>query len=140
MPLRVSLVNLQKFTFHGCGDAASIRMLAPAQKIFSLPLVTTTVAHLGVLEAQPLHGVVELDVHAEVVGVQLQLVARDQAALLVDVHGQGGDRAVDGEPPVPVLPGMRAEVHSGLAGHDHPSAGPQIPSMFYVRWRLRQHP
>ena len=42
MPLRVSLVNLQKFTFHECADAASIRMFAPAQKIFSLPLVMTT--------------------------------------------------------------------------------------------------
>ena len=42
MPLRVSLVNLQKFTFHGWEDAASIRMFAPAQKTFSLPLVITT--------------------------------------------------------------------------------------------------
>ena len=47
MPLRVSLVNLQKFTFHGWEEAASIRMLAPAQKIFSLPLVTTTVLTSG---------------------------------------------------------------------------------------------
>ena len=29
---------------------------------------------LGVLEAQPLHGVVQLDVDAEVVGVELELV------------------------------------------------------------------
>ena len=89
---------------------------------------------LGVLEPQPLHRVVQLDVHAEVVGVELELVARDQAALLVHVHGHGGDRAVTGQPPVPVLPGMRAEVHSGLAGHDHPSAGPQVSPMFYVKW------
>ena len=47
MPLRVSLVNLQKFTFQGCGEAASIRMLAPAQKTLSLPLVTTTVRTSG---------------------------------------------------------------------------------------------
>ena len=76
MPLRVSLVNLQKFTFHACGEAASIRMFAPAQKIFSLPLVSTTARDLGVLEPQPLDRVVQLDVHAEVVGVELQLVAR----------------------------------------------------------------
>ena len=95
-------------------------------------------ADLGVLEAQPLDRVVQLDVHAQVVGVELELVAGHQATLLVHVHGQGGDRAVAGQPPVPVAPGVRAEVHSGLAGHDHPSAGPQISSMFYVRKRIRQ--
>ncbi len=75
-------------------------MFAPAQKILSLPLVSDDRAHLGVLEPQPLHRVVQLDVHAEVVGVELELVAGAQAALLVDVHGEGRDRAVDGEPPV----------------------------------------
>ena len=44
---RVSLVNLQKFTFHACGAAASILMFAPALKIFSLPLVSTTTATSG---------------------------------------------------------------------------------------------
>ncbi len=47
MALRVSLVNLQKLTFHGCGEPASIGMLAPAQKILSLPLVSTTVRTSG---------------------------------------------------------------------------------------------
>ncbi len=47
MPLRVSLVNLQKFTFHACEDWASIRMLAPAQKDFSSPPVTTTARTSG---------------------------------------------------------------------------------------------
>lgn len=42
VPFRVSFVNLQKFTLHACGEAASIRMCAPAQKTFSLALVTTT--------------------------------------------------------------------------------------------------
>jgi len=37
--LRVSFVNLQKFTFHSCDDCASIRMFAPAQNIRSLALV-----------------------------------------------------------------------------------------------------
>ena len=67
-------------------------------------------AHLGMLEAQPLHRVVQLDVHAEVVGVQLQLVARHQAALLVDVHRQGGDRPVGRQPPVLVPVRADAEV------------------------------
>ena len=47
MPFLVSLVNLQKFTFQPCGEAASMRMFAPAQKIFGLPLVMTTVRTSG---------------------------------------------------------------------------------------------
>ena len=39
---RVSLVNLQKFTFEPCDDSRSIMMLAPAQKIRSFKLVTMT--------------------------------------------------------------------------------------------------
>ena len=47
IPFRVSLVNLQKFTFHGCGAAASIRMFAPALNTLSLPLVSTTARTSG---------------------------------------------------------------------------------------------
>ena len=47
MPFLVSLVNLQKFTFQPCGEAASMRMFAPAQKIFGLPLVMTTARTSG---------------------------------------------------------------------------------------------
>jgi hypothetical protein len=47
IPLRVSLVNLQKFTFHQCGEEASMRMFAPAQKIFSRPLVSSTARTSG---------------------------------------------------------------------------------------------
>ena len=42
MALRVSFVNLQKFTLKPCEDCPSIRMLAPAQKTRSLPDVSTT--------------------------------------------------------------------------------------------------
>src|SRR4029079_1273627 len=42
MPLRVSLVNLQKFTLCPCDEVASIWMLAPAQNTLSTPPVTTT--------------------------------------------------------------------------------------------------
>ena len=47
MPLRVSLVNLQKFTFHAWLDCASIRMFAPAQNIRSRPPVITTALTSG---------------------------------------------------------------------------------------------
>lgn len=58
--------------------------------------------HLGVLEAQPLHNVRQLDVDAEVVGIQLQLIALEQAGVLVDVHGERRDVALHVQLPVPV--------------------------------------
>ena len=44
-------------------------------------------ARLRVLEAQPLERVGQLDIDAEIVGIQLELVALEQRRLLVDVHG-----------------------------------------------------
>ena len=47
MELRVSLVNLQKFTLWWWEDPASIWMLAPAQNILSSPPLTTTARTSG---------------------------------------------------------------------------------------------
>src|SRR4029078_10465239 len=63
-------------------------------------------AHLRLLEAEALEGVVELDVDAEVVRVQLELVAGADAAVFVAVHRDGGDGAVDGDFPVAVAGGI----------------------------------
>ncbi len=68
-------------------------------------------ADLRVLEAQPLHRVGEFDVHAEVVGVELQLDAGKQAAGRIDVHDQVRDRPFQPQSPVSVAPGLRAEIH-----------------------------
>ena len=46
-PLRVSLVNLQKFTFQAWLLTPSMKMLAPEQKTLSFRLVTTTVRTSG---------------------------------------------------------------------------------------------
>ena len=46
---------------------------------------------LGMLEADALDGVGELDVHAEVVGVELQLVVGRQPRIFLHVHRQRGD-------------------------------------------------
>ena len=62
------------------------------------------------LEAQPLDRVGQLDVDAEIVGVELELVALEQRALLVDVHQQRRDLAVDRELPVPVARRIGLEV------------------------------
>jgi hypothetical protein len=67
--------------------------------------------HLGVLEAEPLGRVRQLDVDRQVVGVELELVVVPQAAVGIDLHGQGGHRAVDGQPPMPVVLGRGLEVH-----------------------------
>src|SRR5262245_12111543 len=62
------------------------------------------------LEAQPIHGVGELDVDAEVVGIELELIALEQRRLLVDVHAQGRDLAVDRKLPVPVFRRIGLEI------------------------------
>ena len=62
------------------------------------------------LEAQPLHRVGKLDIDAEIVGIQLELIALEQAAVLVDVHGQGRDIAFDIQLPVPVARRIGLEI------------------------------
>ena len=115
MPLRVSLVNLQKLTLCAWVAPASMRILAPAQNTRVLARAQQHDLHLGMLEAQPLQRVGELDIDAEVVGIELQLVAFEQAAVLVDVHGQGGDVAVDRQFPVPVARRDRSQSLSELS-------------------------
>ena len=66
-----------------------------------------------VLEPEALHGVVELDVHAQVVGVRLELVARHEPAVRIDHHRDRGDLAVHREAPVPVAAGIGVEVDGG---------------------------
>ena len=63
-------------------------------------------AHLGVLEADPVDGVVQLDVDPEVVAVELELVAWSQAAVLVEVGGQGRHWALEAQLPVAVAAGV----------------------------------
>ena len=52
--------------------------------------------HLRMLEPDALDRVGELDVHAEVVRVQLQAIVGGQAGVLLHVHRQRGDRAIEG--------------------------------------------
>jgi hypothetical protein len=69
--------------------------------------------HFGMLEAQPLEGVVQLDVDPEVVGVELELVVLAQPALGIHLHGQSGDGRGDFEPPVAVAVGVAVESNHG---------------------------
>ena len=63
------------------------------------------------LEAQPLHRIRKLDVDPEVVGIELEGVARIEPARLVDVEVQGGDMVLDSQAPVAVSIGMGADVN-----------------------------
>ena len=79
---------------------------------------------VGMLEAQPLHRVGELDIDAEIVGIQLELIAFEQAAVLVDIHGQCRDVAFDIQLPMPVARRIGLEIDvAGAASEDAIFAG-----------------
>ena len=83
-----------------------MKMLAPAQKMRGLRLRQHDRVHFGMLEAQALQDVGELDVDAEIVRIQLELVVvRPQPGVFAHVHGERRDVAVDAELPVLVLVG-----------------------------------
>ena len=67
-------------------------------------------ADFGVLETQALDRVVELDVDPEVVGVELERIARHQGRGLVDVHREPRDIAVGAQLPVAIGIGMGLDV------------------------------
>ena len=52
-------------------------------------------AHLGVLEPQPLHCVIQLDIDAQIIGIELEFVAGDQRLVLLDVQAQSRNPPVD---------------------------------------------
>ena len=62
------------------------------------------------LETQPLDGIGEFDVNAEIVGIQFELVAFEQRALFIDVEKERRDIAVDLELPVPVAGRIGLEI------------------------------
>ncbi len=64
-------------------------------------------------EAQTLHGVVKLDVDADIIGIQLEFVAGRLRAVLVDRHDEPGHRPVDRNRPVVVLGGLGAKIEPG---------------------------
>src|SRR4029078_8316623 len=56
-------------------------------------------AHLGMLETESLERIGELDVYAEIVGIELELVNGTKPAVFVDPHRQRRDCAVERELP-----------------------------------------
>ena len=77
-------------------------------------------AHFGMLETQPLHRVVELDIDGQIVGIEFELVVGGDAAGRIDVHDQERDLAVALDPPMAIAPGLGLEVDML---HEFPSEG-----------------
>ena len=98
-------------------------MFAPAQNTRSLPEERITARTSGCPKRMT-DQVGELDVHAEIVAVELELVARAKTGLGVHVHLHAGDVALVGDAPVAVVGGRDLEVHGGhlalLACVHHP--------------------
>ena len=93
-------------------------MFAPEQKMRSFVLVKTIAFDLGVLEADAVQGVGELDVDAEVVRVELERVTGTEPAVLLHVHREPRDRAAvgHGEVELPVLVAIRMRLEANRLG------------------------
>ena len=74
-------------------------------------------AHLRVLEADAVQRIGELDVDAEVVAVELELVAGADAAVLVEVGDERCHRPFEAQLPVAVAVGVGLVVHARSVGH-----------------------
>ncbi len=74
-------------------------------------------AHFWVLKTDALQSVVQFDVHAEVIAVELEFVTRADASVFVDVDRQGGDLAIKGQVDVLVLGRVGLVVNLWRCGH-----------------------
>src|SRR6476619_471077 len=89
------------------------------------------------LEADPLHGVVQLDVDTEIVRVELELVAVADSAVLAYVHRERGDRSVDAEAPVAIARRVGTVIHGrvgcGVMGHRMHFSSPDTNALYCSR-------
>ena len=76
-------------------------------------------AHFGMLEAQPHDGVGQFDIHAQIVGIELELVTRDNGRFFVDGERQRGQRRLNGDAPVAVVGWMCLECEPSGAAWPH---------------------
>jgi len=68
-----------------------------------------------VFEPQALHGVVKFYINAEIVGIELQLIAREKARVLVDIEGKTRNTSVNRQFPVVVFVGTGPKVDPRFA-------------------------
>ncbi|EHP38252.1 hypothetical protein OR16_38072 [Cupriavidus basilensis OR16] len=83
------------------------------------------------LEADAVDRIVQLDVDAEVVAVELELVAGAQAGVLIDVYRQRGNGAVEGQLEVLVLGWVSLVFDAGGGSHGGVSSAMQHDSAWF---------
>ena len=66
-------------------------------------------ADLGMLEADAVERIGQFDIDTEIVRVELEPVAGIEPAILLDIEGQGRDRARAFEAPMPITAGVGVE-------------------------------
>ena len=113
-------MNLQKFTFQPWLELAEHHDVRAGAEHPLLQAGDHDGVDLGMLEADALQGVRELDIDPEIVRIELQAVVGRQAGVFLDVHRQGRDRPVDGQGPMFVAIGMGFEDDGsriGAMGH-----------------------
>ena len=97
-------------------------------------------AHLRVLEAQPLHRVVQFDIDAEVVGIELELVVVE-AAGLIDVHDQVGHVAVALDAPMAIARWIGLEIDACMtcrgAGIERAPLSPVLCIILHINTELQ---
>ena len=71
------------------------------------------------LEANPLHGIVQLDVDSEIVRIELQLVARADAAIFLHVDRDARKRAIEVELQMRVAIGLGLIVNLRIDRRGH---------------------
>ena len=82
------------------------------------------------LETHPLQRVVQLDVHAQVVGVQLEFVAWQDAAIFLNIQRQGGNFTVHTQAPVAVLAGVGLVINFEIGHAGSPAQALHHPAEF----------
>ena len=86
--------------------------------------------HLRLLKPQPLHRIIQLDIHAQVIGILLKFITRMQRRILLHPQGKPRHRPIGRQPPMPVAFRCRRKINPPAAHrrrypirqrHNHPS-------------------
>src|SRR5262245_30706790 len=72
--------------------------------------------HFGMFESNALNSISQLDIDAEVIGVEFEFVAFIERFVFLDIHGKGGPSPVDIQFPVAILFRRRLKIdHASLS-------------------------
>jgi hypothetical protein len=75
------------------------------------------------LEAETLDCIVQFDIDAQVIGIQLELIARVERSVFIDVHRKRSYRAVKAELPMAIAGGSSSKIdHTELSFSSDPDA------------------